>query len=134
MTTILTSLTSISPWHIPPLFIATAFTLGGLLPLYAPRRAMLEYGLPERIAAAPAAHTPFAIYGSRTTILGVALWIFYLRGQLREVDTLLGLLVGAGAVDGYLCWKEGVPGQGVFRFVSGLLVGGWGLFGLSSRG
>ncbi|KAH7160666.1 hypothetical protein EDB81DRAFT_782735 [Dactylonectria macrodidyma] len=129
-----TSRPSFSPWHIPPLFIATAFTFGGLLPFWNPSRAIREYGLPDRIATSRDAHTCFAIYGSRTSIFGVALWTFYLRGDFKALDTLMGLLVGAGAFDGYLCWKEGVPGRGLFRFLSSVVVGGWGLLGLSSRG
>ncbi|KAM5349469.1 hypothetical protein ACJ41O_005974 [Fusarium nematophilum] len=129
-----TSLPSFSAWHIPPLFIATAFTLGGLLPFWNPSRAMREYGLPDRIATSQTAHTPFAIYGSRVSILGVAMWTFYLRGDFRSLDTIMGLLLGAGVADGYLCWKEGVPGRGWFRFLSSAVVGGWGLLGLSARG
>ncbi|KAI8722445.1 hypothetical protein NCS52_00388400 [Fusarium sp. LHS14.1] len=125
---------SFSPWHIPPLFIASAFTLGGLLPFVNPARAIREFGLPEGIARSQPAHTCFAVYGSRVSIMGVSMWIFYLRGELKTLDTLMALLFWAGVADGYLCWKEGVPGKALFRFFSGLVVGGWGFLGLTSRG
>lgn len=66
--------------------------------------------------------------------MGVSMWIFYLRGELKTLDTLMALLFWAGVSDGYLCWKEGVPGKALFRFFSGLVVGGWGFLGLTSRG
>ncbi|KAF4470252.1 efflux pump antibiotic resistance [Fusarium albosuccineum] len=130
-----TALSNFSPLHIPPLVIATGFTLGGgLLPLWNSSRAMREYGLPERFVASKQAHTPFILYGNRTSIIGAALWIFYFRQDYRSVDTIMSLLFWAGAADGYLCWKEGVPGRALFRFTSSLFVAGWGLLGLTSRG
>ena len=66
--------------------------------------------------------------------MGVSMWIFYLRGDFKSLDTLMALLFWAGVADGYLCWKEGVPGRALFRFSASLLVGGWGLLGLTSRG
>ncbi|CAG9952196.1 unnamed protein product [Clonostachys rosea f. rosea IK726] len=128
MTTILPPF---SPRHIPPLFIATAFTLGGLLPLWNPARAIREYGLPERVAESPTAHSPFAAYGSRTTIIGVVMWTLYIRREYRSLDTVMSLLLFAGGVDGYLCWKEGVPGRGWFRFLSSVVFSVWGLAGLT---
>jgi hypothetical protein len=125
------NLPAFSAWHIPPLFIATTFTLGGLLPFFNPRRAMREFGLPESLASSPAAHTPFAVYGSRMTLLGMALWTFYLRGDLRAIDTIMSLLLVAGVADGYVCWKEGVPGQGIFRFLSSIALATWGLLGVT---
>lgn len=46
----------------------------------------------------------------------------------------MALLFWAGVADGYLCWKEGVPGRALFRFSASLVVGGWGFLGLTSRG
>ena len=68
------------------------------------------------------------------TAFGMAIWIFYLQRKLKAVDTVLSLMLYVAAVDGWVCWKEGVPGQGVFRFCAGLVVGGWGLLGLTSNG
>ncbi|KAH6879456.1 hypothetical protein B0T10DRAFT_496474 [Thelonectria olida] len=122
---------SFSPWHIPPLFVATTFTLGGLLPLWKPVRAIREFGLPDRIATCREAQTCFAVYGSRMSMFGIAIYTFYLRGEVSALDTILAILPVAGVVDGYLCWREGVPGVGLFRFVSSLVLGGYGYFGLT---
>ncbi|KPM43183.1 hypothetical protein AK830_g3368 [Neonectria ditissima] len=128
-----TTLPPFTAWHIPPLFVATTFTFGGMLPFWKPARAIREFGLPERIATSPEAHTCFAVYGSRMSMFGIAIYTFYLRGDFRSLDTILTLLAVAGSVDGYLCWKEGVPGIALFRVVSGLLLGGYGYFGLTSK-
>ncbi|KAI9901032.1 hypothetical protein N3K66_002849 [Trichothecium roseum] len=118
--------------HIPSLFIATTFTLGGLLPFWDPARAMREYGFPGHVADARAARSPFAAYGSRTTMIGVLMWACYARRDLVFLDTILSSLLVAGVADGYLCWREGVPGRGVFRFACSVALGGWGLLGLTS--
>lgn len=62
------------------------------------------------------------------------MWLFYLQRNLAAVDTVLSLMLYVGCVDGYGCWKEGVPGRGVFRFCAGVVVGGWGMLGITSRG
>ncbi|KAF4449556.1 efflux pump antibiotic resistance [Fusarium austroafricanum] len=98
-----------SPWHIPAVFLGTTFTLGGLLPLRAPERAMREYGLPEGIVKSEPAQLAFGIYGSRVAAYGVALWTFYLRGEYHVVDTLLSLLFWWGTADLWICIKSGVP-------------------------
>ncbi|KAH6999129.1 hypothetical protein EDB80DRAFT_60611 [Ilyonectria destructans] len=126
-----TTLPRFSPWHIPPLFIATTFTFGGMLPFWKPARAIQEFGLPDHIAKSREAHTCFAAYGSRMSMFGIAIYTFYFRGDHRSLDTILSLLVVAGAADGYLCWKEGVPGKGLFRFVSSVILGGYGYLGLT---
>ena len=130
----MTLIQSFSPRHIPPLFIASAFTLGGLLPFWKPARAIREYGLPERIATSPTAHTAFAIYGSRVTIFGVTMWTFYFHGDFRALDTCMAMLFWAGVADGYLCWREGATGSAWFRFLSGVVVSSWGLLGMTSAG
>jgi hypothetical protein len=55
--------------------------------------------LPEGIARSEPAHTAFAIYGSRVSGYGLAIWIFYLRRQYHVVDTLMSLLFWRGAAD-----------------------------------
>lgn len=127
-----TFIPSFSPRHIPPLFIASAFTLGGLLPFWKPDRAIREYGLPGHIATSRAAHTTFAIYGSRVTIMGALMWNFYLRGDFGALDTCMAVLFWAGVADGYLCWKEGAVGSAWFRLLSSVAVSSWGLFGMTS--
>ncbi|KAG8671750.1 hypothetical protein FPOAC2_05108 [Fusarium poae] len=123
-----------SPWHIPAVFIATAFTFGGLLPFVSPARAIREYGLPERVANSQHAHTAFAIYGSRVTAYGILLWLCYLRRQYEMVDTLLSFLLLWGVADLYVCLKAGAPGTAAWRFASSVLLGGWGYVGSTAKG
>ena len=126
---------SFNPWrHIPPLVIATGQALGGLMPFWNPADAIRAFGLPERIAIAQPAQLSFMIYGSRATIIGGAMWIFYLRGHLRSVDTLMALNLYGCAVDAYVSWLEGEFGKAWFRGLLGVFVGGWGLLGLTAGG
>ena len=122
-----------SPWHILPLFVATAHAVGGLFPFWDPVWAIREFGLPQRIAVSQPAHQAFVINGSRSTIIGVIIWVLYLQDNLGAVDMIMSLMIYAGAVDCYICWQEGVKGMGIFRGMSGLVIGGWGLLGLSQR-
>jgi hypothetical protein len=43
--------------HVPPLLVATALTFGGLMPFFNAEDAILEFGLPKRIAS-PNQHNP----------------------------------------------------------------------------
>jgi hypothetical protein len=126
---------SFNPWrHIPPLVMATGQAVGGLMPLWNPAGAIRTFGLPERIATAQPAQLTFMIYSSRATVIGVAMWISYLRGHLRVVDTLMALLLYGCAVDAYACWLEGEIGRTWFRGLLGVFVGGWGLLGITAGG
>jgi hypothetical protein len=126
---------SFNPWrHIPPLCMATGQAIGGLMPFWTPAGAIRTFGLPERIATAQPAQLTFIMYSSRATTIGVAMWIFYLRGHLRAVDTFMALLLYGCAVDAYACWLEGEIGRAWFRGLLGLFVGGWGLLGLTAGG
>ncbi|KAJ9144139.1 hypothetical protein NKR23_g6198 [Pleurostoma richardsiae] len=124
---------SFTPYHIVPLFVASATAFGGLIPFWDPAGAIREFGLPERVAAAKPAHACFVISGARISSLGTAIWIFYLRGDLSAVDTIMALLGYVGVVDGYVCWREVVPSKAVFRAFMGIMIGGWGLLEVSSR-
>ncbi|RFU27840.1 hypothetical protein B7463_g8495, partial [Scytalidium lignicola] len=127
-------MTSFNPWrHIPPLLIATGQAIGGLTPFWNPAAAIRAFGLPERIATAQPAQLSFMIYGSRATIIGAAMWISYLRGNLRTVDTLMMLNLYGCAVDAYVSWLEGEIGKAWFRGLLAVFVGGWGFLGLTSR-
>lgn len=112
--------------HIPSLFIATTFTFGGLWPLWDPKAPMLEFGLPEHIADSEAARTVFIVYASRMTVMGLVLYLFHYRRLYSAIDILMLCLGWAGVVDGYVCWKEGVPGRAVFRALSGAILAGLG--------
>jgi hypothetical protein len=121
------------PFHIPPLLVASALTFGGLIPFWNPAGAILEFGLPERIAISQPAQACFVVSGARVSALGMAMWIFHLKGMLVGVDVILALLGYVGAVDAYVCWKEGVVGSAVFRGAAGVIIGGWGLLGLTAK-
>ncbi|RDW57624.1 hypothetical protein BP6252_13706 [Coleophoma cylindrospora] len=120
--------------HLPPLLMATGQALGGLMPFWNPAEGIRAFGLPERIATAQPAHLGFMVYGARATIIGVAMWIFYLRRQLRSVDTLMALNAYGCAVDGYVSWLEGETGKAWLRGLLAVFVGGWGFLGLTAGG
>ncbi|KPI37614.1 uncharacterized protein AB675_4032 [Cyphellophora attinorum] len=120
------------PSHIFPLLGGVGMVLGAVLPLTNPPNAIRTFGLPEHIARSGPAQACFTIYGSRAASLGAALFIFYYQGKLKAVDTILSLQAYAGIVDAYVCWKEGVPRKAVARLATGLLVGAWGIMGLTA--
>lgn len=93
---------------------------------------MLEFGLPERIASSRPAQPVMVLCSARTTTLGLLMFIFYRQGRFEDVDTVMSVM-GAylGLVDSYVCWKEGMPGKAVFRCVSGIVIAGLGLIGLT---
>ncbi|KAL4928021.1 DUF4267 domain-containing protein [Aspergillus undulatus] len=92
--------------HIPPLFVATATTLGGLTPFFNAERAIKEFGLPEHIAVSKPAQSAWILKCGRITTLGLALWTFYAQGKLAEFDTILAIMGYVGLVDG-VCLLEG---------------------------
>ncbi|KAE9574525.1 hypothetical protein CGMCC3_g9618 [Colletotrichum fructicola] len=121
------------PVHALPLLLATTFTIGGAMPLWNPSGAIREFGLPEHIQTSTEAQSAWKIYGIRMSLWGVAMWTFFLRGNFEALDTMMSLFVGMGAVDGYVCYCEGVPGQGLFRFGTSVVLGLWGVLGVNSR-
>lgn len=120
--------------HVPPLFVAAATTFGGLIPFFNAEYAILEFGLPQRIAISKPAQSVMILSSGRVTAIGLSLFAFYFQGKLVEFDTVL-MILGAyvGLVDGYVCMLEGVPNKAIFRTASGLAIAAWGLFGLTSR-
>lgn len=118
--------------HIPPLFVAAAITFGGLIPFFNPEYALLEFGLPKRVAASKPAQSVMIASSARGTAIGLALFAFYFRRQYEEFDLVLAIL-GAyvGLADGYVCMREDVLGKAVFRTGSGLAIAVWGWFGLT---
>jgi hypothetical protein len=59
---------------------------------------------------------------ARITAIGLALVTFYFQGKLVEFNTILAILRYVGLVDGYVCWREGMPNKAVFRTFSGALI------------
>ncbi|KAJ0426921.1 hypothetical protein BJY00DRAFT_3087 [Aspergillus carlsbadensis] len=122
-----------TPAHLPMLFIATTQSLGGLIPILFPTRAILDFGLPPRIANSQPAHPVMVVAGARTTTIGLILWAFYAQGKLVEFDTILAIFgTWVGLVDGAVCWNQGMRGKGAVRAVSGAIVAFWGVKGLTS--
>ncbi|KAH8767363.1 hypothetical protein F5883DRAFT_73387 [Diaporthe sp. PMI_573] len=116
--------------HVPTLFTATVMTLGGMWSYFDPRAAMLEFGLPDRIAATPAAAAVMHINNARTTVLGMSLYALYFRNHLATCDVILAILGAyAGLVDSYVVWKEGNPRKAAFRLGSSWLLSAVGLAG-----
>lgn len=117
---------------IPPLFVATATTFGGLIPFYNAQYAIEEFGLPRRVAISKPAQSIMILSSARIATLGVAIFVFYFQGKFEPVDVIMALLGYVGLVDGYVCYREGVPGKAMFRFASGLLISAWGAFGMTA--
>jgi hypothetical protein len=120
--------------HIPALFVATALTFGGMVPLFNAKSAIREMGLPQRLYNSKEAQSIMMLGMGRTTVIGLALYTFYFQSKFVEVDTLLAIL-GAylGTIDAYVCVKEGVVGKAVFRGSSGAVIAAIGWFGTTSR-
>ncbi|KAK1689362.1 hypothetical protein BDP55DRAFT_628689 [Colletotrichum godetiae] len=126
-------MSSLNPRHIFPLFVATTTTFGGLLALFNPAGSIKAFGLPQRIASSPTAHATFSLSSARTSVIGLLIYTFYARGDLRAIDTVLltsGLY--CGIVDGYVCYKEGETGKALFRVLSSWAVGLYGGLGITS--
>jgi hypothetical protein len=122
-----------SPRHIPVLFIATTQALGGFIPLISARRAMLDFGLPPRIASSPEAQAVMRVGAARTLVTGLTCFMLYSRGLLAELDLVVGTLGACfGAIDAWVCWREGAQGKAMFRGTCGALIAAWGLSGMTS--
>ncbi|KAK7921467.1 hypothetical protein PG985_009489 [Apiospora marii] len=120
--------------HIPALFTATVMTFGGMWSYFDPRAAMLEFGLPDRIASTPAAAAVMHINNARTTVLGMCLYALYFTRQGAACDTVLAILGAyAGVVDSYVVWKEGNPRKAAFRFASSWVLSAVGFAGWTAR-
>jgi hypothetical protein len=68
--------------HVPPLFVATALTFGGLVPFFNAKYAILEFGLSERIAISKPAQSIMIISSARITAIGPSLFTFYFQEQV----------------------------------------------------
>ncbi|GAB1318483.1 hypothetical protein MFIFM68171_08693 [Madurella fahalii] len=117
-----------NPRHILPLFVATTTTIGGILPLFNPRGAMVEFGFPAHVAETRAAHAVMVAGQTRTTVLGLLYFIFYFQGKYAELDTVLAVFGGyAGLLDCYVVWKGGNRRWALFRLVASWSIAAWGL-------
>ncbi|KAI5919989.1 hypothetical protein F4810DRAFT_685134 [Camillea tinctor] len=73
--------------HVPALFVATVMTFGGMWSYFDVRAAMLEFGLPDRIASTPAAAAVMHINNARTIVLGMCMYTLYFYRELAACDT-----------------------------------------------
>lgn len=102
---------NLSARHIPALLVASSMTFGGMWPMFNARRAMLEFGLPALVADTPQAAPVMIIDGARTTIIGLLVFMFYSRGQMELVDTLMAVTGAyAGLVDRWVVCSSGRRG------------------------
>jgi len=124
---------TLSVRHVPTLFVAVATTFGGFMPFFNAEYAIEEFGLPKRIARVKEAQAIMVLSSARITAIGAAMFTFYFQNKFTEVDTIM-IIMGAyvGAVDGYVCWREGVPKKAIFRVASGAAIALWGWFGMTA--
>ncbi|KAK4163257.1 hypothetical protein QBC43DRAFT_68883 [Cladorrhinum sp. PSN259] len=128
---------SFSLRHIPALILASSCTIGGLWANWNAEAAMTEFGFPPHIAQAPQA-VPVMMNGqARTTVLGILTFVFYFRGNYREVDTLMTVFgFYAGLVDSYIVWKANPANLrwAFFRLAASWVFGVCGSVGLTGSG
>jgi hypothetical protein len=98
--------------HIPPLLLASIWTIGGLMSFtHSPDQAILTISLSQDVATSRAAWPLIKIEGSRITTIGLAIWDIYLGGHLEVMDTLLPGIGWMAVIDGVVCAKDGQPGS-----------------------
>jgi hypothetical protein len=120
-------LPSIPLSHILPLLIGISVTIACVPTYFNPSSGIRAFGLPERIASSPSAHSPFILYTSRIHAIGVMLLVFYAQGNYAAVDTVMGAMGFFGVVDVWVCVREGVPWM---RGVLGVACGIYGVMGV----
>ncbi|KAI9707922.1 MAG: hypothetical protein M1820_004341 [Bogoriella megaspora] len=119
--------------HIPPLLLATAITIGGLMPFYStPEKALLKFGFPKRVATSQGAWPVITVGSARVSTIGVALWGLYLGGHFAAMDVLLASMGWMAVVDGWVCYQEGASDTAIFRASSTGAVAIWGLLGMTA--
>ena len=120
--------------HIPVLFVASALTFGGMWANWDPHAAALEFGLPQHVADSLPAQSVMILSSGRGSAIGLAILVLYFKKQYVAIDTILISLLYVGFIDGWICWREGVPNRAIFRALSGALIAAMGWFGWTSSG
>ena len=100
------------------------------MPFFNPERSIIAFGLPAHIATSKPAQKVMILNSARTTATGIALMALYASEKLAAMDIVFASMGYLGIVDGYVCWKEG--GNVGVRASSGLLMGLWGVLGLTA--
>ncbi|KAI2608788.1 uncharacterized protein GGS25DRAFT_290766 [Hypoxylon fragiforme] len=117
--------------HIPPLFIACAMAFGGLMPIFNPEGALVEFGFPEYFADDPLTFPVMVSQSVRTTAVGLIMLVFYAQNKLAEIDTVMAVgCTYIGVMDCYVLWSDR-QGMALFRLICGLAIGAWGFAGLT---
>jgi hypothetical protein len=118
--------------HIPPLLLATIWTLGGTMSLFStPESALETFGFAPSIASASAAWPVIKLEGSRITTIGVALWGMYLGGHVGAMDVLLAAVGWMAVIDGVVLREYGIEGAVRKRVGYQGVVAVWGLLGMT---
>lgn len=103
--------------------------------MFKPRDAMLDFGFQPHVAGAPAAAPVMVIGQARGTVIGILAGLYYARGRLDVVDTIMAVAGAyAGLVDSWVVWRGGKRRMAAFRLVSSGLIAGWGLAGWTAGG
>jgi hypothetical protein len=118
-----------SPYHILPLLIGTTISIAGFPAYFNLPGAIRYFGLPERIASSPAAHSPWILYTSRIQAVGMMLLVFYAQGNYQAVDTVMCFMPAFAAMDVWVVVREGVPQRAWMRATVGLVCGVYGALG-----
>lgn len=101
--------------------------------MFNPRAAMLEFGLPRKIAENPAAAPVMVLGQARNTVLGLLTFWFYYQQKYTEIDQLMVILAGyVGIVDCVQLRKVGQPKRGLFRLVLSWVFVASGIVGLTA--
>ncbi|KAF4548416.1 Hypothetical protein D9617_28g065220 [Elsinoe fawcettii] len=108
--------------HIPALLLAATITIGGTMPLYNPERAILTFGLPQRIASVRETWPVMASGSARVSAMGLGIWAMYFAGHTKAIDVFMSSFIYIGIVDGWICYQEGVTGAALFRLISSTAV------------
>jgi hypothetical protein len=121
------------PRHIPPLLLATIWTVGGAMSLtHGSEAALRTFGFKDHIATSKAAWPVIKLEGSRITTIGMALWGMYLGGHVQAMDVLMACIGWMGVVDGMVLRKDGRAGKEWERLGYQGVVAAWGLLGMTS--
>ncbi|KAG8630073.1 hypothetical protein KVT40_001692 [Elsinoe batatas] len=114
--------------QLPALLLATTITIGGTMPLFNPERAILTFGLPQRIASTRETWPVMTSGSARVTAMGLGIWGMYLAGHTKAIDVFMSSFIYIGLVDGWVCYQEGVTNKAIFRLLSSATVSLLGFF------
>ena len=124
-----------SLYHIPAFITSLTSMSGSPWSLLSPSSSLSEFGFLPAISNSRAAQPVMVVAQTRGAILGVLTAIFYLRGQYADVDLIMAIYGGySGVVDGWVMYKEGRPGKGLFRLVASWCIMAAGLGGWTVKG